>query len=233
MITLYQFSSSPFTDKVKRALHYKGLDYTIEEVNRLKAGRGRYDHVSPTRKFPAVEIAGDAVNDSTDIIIELDKRYPDKPLIPTSAAERSIAHVIEDWADESLYFYEMLMRVEWKHNIDASWDQMAPTLPKLPTPILKRLVHKGVSKVTATQGLGRKPREQVIADAQRHIDSLDGMLEGKEWLVGDSISVADLSVIAQLKKLMYAQEIQPMVANSKHVEAWIKRVDELAPSAAV
>ena len=230
MITLYQLSSSPFTAKVRRALNYKGLEFQVEEVNRLKAGRGHYDWVSPTRKFPAMDIDGSPVNDSTDIIEALDKHFPEKPLIPAIPAGRALTHVIEEWADESLYFYEMLMRVQWEHNIENSWDEMAETLPPFPKFVLRHLVKKGVTKVTETQGVGRKPREQVLNDAERHIASLDTLLDGTGWLVGDSISVADLAVISQLTKLLYASEIQPMVQRSRNIEDWMQRIDEIAPA---
>ena len=32
MITLYQFANSPFAEKVRRAMNYKGLDFEIHEV---------------------------------------------------------------------------------------------------------------------------------------------------------------------------------------------------------
>lgn len=42
MITLYQFATSPFTEKVRRALNYKGLAFTVHEVERAAAPGGKY-----------------------------------------------------------------------------------------------------------------------------------------------------------------------------------------------
>ena len=230
MITLYQFASSPFSDKVKRALNYKGLKFEIHEVNRIKAGRGKYAFVSPTAKFPAIEIDGKACNDSTDIIELLDREYPEKPLLPEALHERAMVHAIEEWADESLYFYEMLMRLQWTHNLDASLPQIKETLPPLPDFMLRRMIFKGVSKVTTAQGLGRKPVDQVVSDAKRHLEAIDGFLSAGDWLVGGAISVADLAVISQLKKLSYAKEIQELLVDKPRIDAWMNRVDDLAPA---
>lgn len=37
MLALYQFATSPFTEKVRRAFHYKGLDFEVNEVARARA----------------------------------------------------------------------------------------------------------------------------------------------------------------------------------------------------
>src|SRR5262249_41936329 len=119
MITLYQFATSPFTEKVRRALAYKGLTYEIHEVRRGAVAKGDYADVSPTGKFPAILHDGKAVWDSTDILEHLDRAFPDRPLLPDDPRDRALAHVIEDWADESLYFYELTVRLAWPHNVDA------------------------------------------------------------------------------------------------------------------
>ena len=126
MLTLYQFSSSPFTEKVSRILSFKGLDYNIEEVNRLKTKQ--YRDVSPFAKFPAIDIDGNKFCDSTDIAYALDEAFPEKRIIPEDDLLRSKVHIMEDWADESLYFYEMTMRVSWKHNAK----KMLPKIKKFP-----------------------------------------------------------------------------------------------------
>ena len=39
--------------------------------------------------------------------------------------------MIEEWADESLYFYEMTMRLTWG-NLEAALDEFAATMPGVP-----------------------------------------------------------------------------------------------------
>lgn len=229
MITLYQFATSPFTEKVRRALNVKGLDFEVHEVARAEVPNGKYAHVSSTGKFPAIEDGGESICDSTDIIHHLDARYPETSLSPTDRREAALAHAIEEWADESLYFYEMTMRLAWEHNLEPALDEFAATLPGVPRDHLRALVLDGVGKLTQAQGLGHKSREHVIRDAERHFQTLDAMLAGRDWLVGDALSYADLAVIAQLNALLYAAEAREALSRTQNIEAWMARVDAIAP----
>jgi glutathione S-transferase len=229
MIKLYQFATSPFTEKVARALNYKGLAFEPIEVARAKVPAGDYAHVSPTGKFPAIEDDGTAIWDSTDIIHHLDAKYPEKTATPADARDAALAHAIEEWADESLYFYEMTMRLAWEHNLEAGLEEFAKTMPGVPPEKLKPMIMNAVDKLTKAQGVGRKPQEQVVADVERHFGALDAMLEGREWLVGDCLSYADLAVISQVNALLYAVEAQQALTKTKNVQAWMGRVDQVAP----
>ena len=229
MITLYQFSTSPFTEKVRRALNYKGLGFEVHEVARAKVAGGDYKHVSPTGKFPAIQDGDRAVWDSTDIVRHLEQAHGGPPLIPSSPRDAALAHAIEEWADESLYFYEMTMRLTWEHNLDAALDEFAQSLPSVPKPQLKTMIVQATTQLTQAQGVGRKPREQVVADVERHFQALDALLDGREWLVGDAVSVADLAVIAQVNALRYAEEAETALGRTNHVFGWLDRVNAAAP----
>ncbi len=229
MITLYQFKTSPFTEKVRRAMNFKGIAFEVVEVERAKVPEGKYAEVSPTGKFPCIRDGDQAVWDSTDIIHHIEGINPERPLVPADARDAALAHVIEDWADESLYFYEMTMRLSWEHNLDAALDEFSETMPGVPKQQLRELVLAGVGQLVQTQGLGRKPQEQIVRDAERHIEALDAMLRGREWLVGAALSYADLAVIAQLNALLYAREAQAALEKTSSIKAWMTRVDAIAP----
>ncbi|MDE0192212.1 MAG: glutathione S-transferase family protein [Gammaproteobacteria bacterium] len=229
MITLYQFSTSPFAEKVRRALNYKGISFDIHEVARARVAERHYERVSPTGKFPTIEDGDTIVWDSTDILYHLERAHGGPPLVPSSARDAALAHAIEEWADESLYFYEMTMRLTWEHNLDAALDEFARTLPGVPKPRLKSLIVEAATGLTEAQGVGRKPRDQVVRDVVRHFEALDGLLDGRTWLVGDALSIADLAVIAQVNALRYAKEAEAALTGTHHVLGWIDRVDLAAP----
>ena len=84
----------------------KGLDYSIRNCN-TPAQVKRYN---PRGRVPALLIDGETYVDSTDILTELDRRVPDPPLEPDAPEERILCKVIEDWADEVLYFYGLYLR---------------------------------------------------------------------------------------------------------------------------
>lgn len=229
MITLYQFSTSPFAEKVRRALNYKGLPFDIHEVARARVAEGDYEDVSPTGKFPSIRDGDTVVWDSTDILYHLEKTHAAPPLVPAGARDAALAHAIEEWADESLYFYEMTMRLTWEHNLDAALDEFARSLPGVPKERLKPLIVEATTRLTEAQGVGRKPVDRVVRDVERHFRALDGLLDGREWLVGDAPSIADLAVIAQVNALRYAREAEAALRETRHVAGWIARVDDAAP----
>ena len=229
MITLYQFATSPFTEKVRRAMSYKGLKFAVHEVDRAKVPAGEYKHISPTGKFPAVQDGDDTVWDSTDIIHHLDEKHGGAALIPSDPREAAFAHAIEEWADESLYFYEMTIRLAWEHNLDAALDEFAAGMPGVPKETLRPMILEGVGKLVEAQGVGRKPREQVVADVERHFQMLNQMLEGRDWLCGSALSYADLAVLAQVNALLYAQEARAALEKTTNIEPWMARVDAAAP----
>ena len=234
MITLYQLATSPFTEKVRRALNYKGIAFDVHEVDRARAREGEYRSVSPTGKFPAILDDGKPVWDSTDIVHYLEAKGEGPSLVPSKPREAALAHAIEEWADESLYFYEMTVRLSWEHNLEAALDEFTETMPGVPKPQAKELILKSVGQLTRAQGVGRKPREQVVADIHRHFGALNALLDGRDWLVGDSLSYADLAVIAQLNALLYAEEAQAAVATldasgNDNVTRWMRRVGAAAP----
>ena len=229
-ITLYQFATSPFTEKVRRALNYKGLAFEVHDIDRMKARSGGYSEVSESGKFPAIVHDGTAVLDSTDIIYHLEAVCPQPAIVPADARDQALAHAIEEWADESLYFYEMTMRLTWEHNLGAALDEFATSLPDVPKPQLKQLILSATTEIVTAQGIGRKSRERVVSDVVRHMDMLENLLEGRDFLVGDHVSFADLAVIGQLNALLYAEEARAAVEGKQAIADWMARLDEVAPS---
>ena len=115
MITLYQFEISPFCDKIRRVLHWKGQPYQVREIP-LAQTFTRLRKINPVGKLPCIEHEGRLIADSTDIAHYLEERFPQPPLVPSDPLERGLCHMLEDWADESLYFYEMRLRFTFPHN---------------------------------------------------------------------------------------------------------------------
>jgi glutathione S-transferase len=121
MIQLFRFAASPFRDKVRRVLRYKSVPFEIVEWPLLEVGD--IAKKNPAGKLPILEIDGVTIPDSTTIALEVEKRFPTPTLVPADAADRARVLALEDWADESLYFYEMASRF--------GEEDFARNLPKL------------------------------------------------------------------------------------------------------
>ncbi len=101
MLELYQFELSHFSEKVRLILDYKGLPYRKIEVT---PGLGQIDlfRMSGQRQVPVLKDGNDVIADSTAIAFYLDKKYPEKPILPLDAQARALTLMLEEWADASI-----------------------------------------------------------------------------------------------------------------------------------
>jgi glutathione S-transferase len=225
VITLYQFEISPFCDKVRRVLHYKGVDYQVKEVPLLDAPLG-YRRVNPTGKVPTLDHDGHRVGDSTEIVRYLEQRFPEPPLVSQDPSERALCHLLEDWADESLYFYEVRLRFGEPHNVKRWVPRLVKSDVAALRPIVGFAVPRALAMTMRSQGIGRKSRALVLEELERHIAAIGGWLGDREWLVGARPSVADIAVFAQMYGIAGTEEGEELVRAAPVVGAWMTRVDQ-------
>jgi glutathione S-transferase len=223
MIILHQFQVSPFCDKVRRILHWKRLEYRVREVPLIRAQAIR--RINPIGKLPCLEHDGAFVADSTDIAHYLEERFPEPPILPPDPAERALCHVLDDWADESLYFYEMRLRFTLPHNARRWIPELVHADPGILKALAPHVIPGMLRRLTRKQGVGRKSVQQLLADVERHLDALAGLLGDREWLVGNALSLADLSVFSQIRCIRGAEEGARIVESRPTVVTWLERVD--------
>lgn len=226
MLTLHQFEISPFCDKIRRVLRYKKLAFETREVTLLDVTTGALRRRNGTGKLPTLEHDGRLVVDSSDIARYLEERFPERPLVPRDARLAAECHILEDWADESLYFYEAYLRFLLPHNA-RRWIPALAHADRAPLrAIAPAVVPRALKQTLDSQGLGRKTLGQVLSDLDRHLDALAAKLDGRTWLVGDAVTLADISVFAQLFCVRGAEEGARAVGVRAPLVDWMKRVDE-------
>ena len=224
MITLHQYHLSPFNEKIQRMLNHKGIPF--EERYWTLGERKKVRALNPTGKLPALQNGERVVCDSTDVAHYIEQNFPQKPLIPSDPRLRAQVHVLEDWADESLYFYEMHLRFTTPGNRERNIPRMVEHEGAFLRWLLAKVVPGGIVRITGSQGIGRKSIEQLLVDVERHITAVDGLLDGTDWLVGNQLSLADLAVYAMFQALRDADMVADMLARYPAVTAWMMRVEE-------
>ena len=223
-IILHQYQTSPFCAKIRRVLYYKYLSFEVVNYALLDISKVRKSN--PIGKLPVLEHKGKFIADSSKITEYLDELTPDKPLVPVNSIHRAYAHIIEDWADESLYFYYVTMRC-WDNNITLLEDDLLIENPGFFGRLIRPIVGKALRKTTVTQGIGRKSKEQVLEDVEAHFSALESLLENNDWLVGGQLSIADISVASMCTVIDRADEGRELMALLPQLSGWRKRVDEL------
>jgi len=223
-VTLHQYEISPFCDKVRRILRLKNVPYAVREIRALRSAV-EVRRINRIGKVPVLEIDGELVVDSSEIARFLDERFPEPPLWPTDPRERAQCHLLEDWADESLYFYEMTMRLQWPSN-SARWArELMRADGRVAQAIGPALVPRLVAQRTKAQGVGRKPHDMVLRELERHLDALDTLLGDGSWLASDALTIADIAVAAQMSAISGAREGQAALDGHPVTAAWLQRTN--------
>lgn len=193
-IVFYDWPYSPFCMKVRAILDYKRLAY--ESVNPLRA-RGRLNRRG-TGKVPAVEIDGDFITDSTDIAHALNKRFPEPPLLPADPHQRALAHAIEEWADESLYFIGLYYRwfeAEGRKPIAGVFGST------FKGKVAYRFYLRRILSQLRGQGTSRKSPAHVHRDLERNLEAVEGLVTPGPYIFGDKPYLCDFALWGQLNYL--------------------------------
>lgn len=218
-ITLHQWEISPFCGKVRRILEAKGLRYQVINYNGLQAAKAA--RLTPIGKLPVLDIDGERIADSRLIAQELERRFPQPPLMPATPAEQAQVQVYQDWADESLYWYELHFRI---HH-DAAWSRMLDALsagrPAWERAVLGMVMRPRLRSALKAQGLGRATPQQVETRFWLLMSQLDALLADRQWLVGERKSLADIAVGSQLLEVARTSDFPAQWAQRPHLHRWM------------
>ena len=230
-ITLYQFmrdtgveSSSPFCVKVQRLLSFKGLAYKTKNVG----SPGELKRLNPNaRKLPVIEYDGELIADSSRILDFIEEKHPDPPLRPSDSKIGALSRLLEDWADESLYWFAVYSRWAIESNFHAFAKRGFGRMPVPLKWIIPRVARRQAMSQLQGQGLGRLPLEQVLSNFDKHLTMLEGLLTDQPYLTGNTLSAGDIAVFAPLRAtaLETMPETAAIVRKHTPIVEWLQRVD--------
>jgi glutathione S-transferase len=198
-IVLFQFDYSPYCVKVRHILDYKKIPYKIVEVTPLihKAFSRRQ---SGQVKVPYILHGDQVICDSSAIANYLEEKFPDPPVFPADAAHKEQVLLLEDWLDEG--FQPALGRATYVHN----YLNPGPLIknPKLSTgiPALDRykaqIIPFMLRRNLWAQKLSPADLPQLEKRAHEVLARIKALLDGRKYLVGDQLSLADIALMAHL-----------------------------------
>ena len=195
---LYHIEISHYNEKARWALDYKQVPH---ERRAPPPMLHMFWALALTRKptFPVLRLNGKAVGDSTRIIEELERRYPEPPLYPDDPAERTRALELEDFFDEELgpyirrwMFHEGLENLTVGEFVDGAFGSSPAsvrTAMHASGPVVKRALRLrfGINSEDA-----RIARDKTVAAFER----IEEEVQPSGYLAGDRFSVADLTAAA-------------------------------------
>jgi glutathione S-transferase len=195
---VYGIPGSPFLRSVEIALHEKGLDY---ELHRMAPGEHKQpDYLArhPFGRIPAFEHDGFAVYETQAILRYLDDVFPAPPLTPGNPAARARMNQVIGII-ECYYF------------------------PKAAAPI-------GFNRIIGPRLLGIPSDESAIAEAmpmaRTCFAEFERLIDDKPYLTGETFSLADIMLGAQLDLMCEAPEGRELIEETPRLGGWLKRMVE-------
>ena len=194
MLELYQFELSQYSEKVRLILDYKQLEYRKIEVT---PGVGQIELLqkSGSRTVPVLKDGGTYIGDSTEIALYLERKYPERPIIPTDALAKGQCLLIEEWADESI---GLKGRKAFVGALNQNQSFRTSVLPRETPDLVKTVVGAIPGQVLDVLGTGVGFGGDAVKEAkkalQQDLEALCLILEKRPYLTGDTPTLADLAV---------------------------------------
>lgn len=203
---LWQIRLSLFSEKVRWALDFKRVPH-----RRRSLMPGLHPYLLPLlrrgRTVPVLDLAGSSITDSTAIIAALERAHPEPALYPSDPDARDAAARLEEFFDERcahdlrrltldpILSHRPLVRRYFLAGQPRLTRAVAGSTLALSEPLIRR--NYGIADDTL-------PAARAAVEAA--FDRLEAALGGRDYLVGDRFTVADLTAASLLSYLVLPAE---------------------------
>ncbi|MEP1206815.1 MAG: glutathione S-transferase family protein [Rhizobiaceae bacterium] len=220
---LYHFWLSSCSQRVRMVLAEKNAEWVDHPVDISPRGlehmSEEYQSIHPDGLVPALVHDGQVIVESIDIIDYLDKQFPEPPLHPEASDLQAEMHQWMRLADAAQHSIKTLT-----HEFLFKPDRLRGTQ-------LEQFLanHKNKELCEFLQLFGSEqgfPKAMIDSELQIQYDGFSAMesaLVGKNWLVGDNFSLADIAWIPNVRRLdmiKYPFDRHPNLAD------WYERVKQ-------
>jgi glutathione S-transferase len=190
---LWQLQISHYNEKVRWALDYKRIPHTrrsmLPGVHQLIVKRKAGIVTSPV-----LELDGRGIGDSSAILLAMEERWPDPPLIPANTMQRRRALRLEDWFDEELGPH---IRRAVYFDLLPYPDVVIPLFTDGASGLARGVMRAGFPALRIGMkrfmNIYEEPAMRSRDKSVEALDMLEKELGDNEYLVGDRFSIADLT----------------------------------------
>ncbi|MEQ8663360.1 MAG: glutathione S-transferase family protein [Gammaproteobacteria bacterium] len=205
-IILHHYELSPFSEKIRRILAYKRVDWRAVEQPVMAPKPALTPLTGGYRRIPVMQIGADVYCDTALIARRIEALHPEPVTVP--AAHAGAIAVIEDWADHRLF-------------MQAVPPVVVDLLDVLPAGFLE-------DRQQMTPGFSREAlvaaAPHALAQATHALDYLDVQLAASGWLLGDHFTLADAACYHPVRFLQNSPELAKLVDARAALAAWAARI---------
>jgi glutathione S-transferase len=226
-VKLFQIPFSHNSVKVRRVLALKGLDYERESINPVI--RRKLTRVSGQPLTPVLVDGNSVIADSTAIILHLEETYPDPPLLPAGAEERAECLLLEDWADSA--FMALTRRIAYWTFLTSENSLGDLFFPRAPRLVRRLSSPPGAAALRRRFGLSKEQAARDEPEARRVARLALDRLAGRAFLVGDHMTLADVTLAAMSAPLQFAPRALRDDSSVQRLLEWDEGIleDEFTP----
>jgi glutathione S-transferase len=206
-VILHHYALSPYAEKVRRMLGFKGIPWRSVEIPMVMPKPDLTALTGGYRKTPVLQIGADVYCDTDLIARVLERLQPEPPLFPPGT--EGLSYMIGPWQNELF-----LLAVY----------QVGTAAPVFPDGFVedraKMMDGFSLEKIAREAG---PQREQLRA----RLDLLGRALAGRPYLLGEVASLADFALCHPVFVLRSIEQTAGLVAPFARVRAWADRMDAI------
>jgi glutathione S-transferase len=208
-LILHHYDGSPFSEKVRLMLGYKGLPWLSVKVPVIMPKPDVVALTGGYRKTPIVQVGADVYCDTALIAQLLEQRAPAPSLFPPNEA---LAPLLAQWADSTL-FWTVIPYAMQPAGVAAIFKGAPPEMLKA----------FGADRAPFTAGMKRQTAADATVNLAAYLGWLDAQLaDGRPFLLGFEASIADFAVAHCCWYLRRAGTLAAIIP--AQLSAWLDRV---------
>jgi len=209
-LIIHHYDMSPFAEKIRLALGVKDLAWRSVQTPMILPKPDHCELTGGYRRVPVLQLGADIYCDTHLITRVLDQIQPNPPLSPPG--QEGVDLSVSRWAETSFMIvilaYFGIGDVFPEDFVEDRKNTMIPPDMNL----------EGASHIVGTK----------LLQLRNNIEQLESMLaDGRPYLLGDSVSTADLSAYHPLILLGMHERTQAQLAGLNAVAEWMTRIRKI------
>jgi glutathione S-transferase len=215
-IILHHYQTSPFSEKVRLVLGYKGLEWQSVMIPQIMPKPDVVALTGGYRRTPFMQIGADIYCDTALICDEIERRFPTPTLYPVGASRGLIATVAQ-WADTTLFWSGAIGYAFQGKGLAFIFDGVPPEVAKA----------FGADRAAMRAGAPRTPPPDSAGALRVFLQRIDDMLGDKLFLLSNTPSLADFSAFHPLWFVRRIAPLADILASANRVLPWMDRMAAL------
>ena len=178
MFRFFHAPLSPFCRKVRLVLSEKKLEFELIEEKYWEK-REDFLALNPFGQVPVLQNSEITLAESSAICEYLNEKFPNPGLLPNNIEDRAEARRLVSWFDD-----------------------------KFNREVTQKLVYERITKKIIGKGFPEAKNVKVgMQNIKFHIDYMSSLLEYRQWLAGNEMTLADFAAGAHFSVLDYSRDV--------------------------